>query len=76
MLPLLPVQPGKLRPRGLAHSHTRRQVQWYSRSIQARTLQPRVGPAHPDANGHLSPPAPFCQLINNDIFETVAQMNF
>ena len=43
MLPLLPVQPGKLRPRGLAPSHARAQVQWYSRSIQARTLQPRVG---------------------------------
>lgn len=33
-------------------------------------------PECPDPNGHVSPPAPCCQLINNDIFETVEQMNF
>lgn len=48
----------------------------------ARNLQPQPvsrasgQPEHPTPSGHLSPSAPYSQWINNDIFETVVQINF
>lgn len=58
------VQVGNLGPRGQAQP-----------PILPLSLAPGQA-EHPDPNGPFSLPAPRCQLINNNILETVAQINF